>query len=54
MIVAIICIAIQLVQFYIMWKLKQDVKDKTHLFWKEDGKGNRILVNSKGEEILKI
>lgn len=54
MVIAIICIAVQFVQFYIMWMLKQDVKDKTSLFWKEDGKGNRILVNNKGEEILKI
>lgn len=54
MVLAIVFIVVQLINFYIMWKLKKDVRERTFLFWKEDGEGNRILVNSKGEEILKL
>lgn len=52
--VVIILVFIQLYHFYLMWQLKKDVNDKTEFFWKEDGDGNRILMNNKGEEILKI
>lgn len=54
MVLAIVFIVVQLINFYIMWKLKKDVKQKTFLFWKEDVEGNKILINSKGEEILKL
>lgn len=54
MVLTIVFIVVQLINFYIMWKLRKDVKQKTFLFWKEDGEGNKILINSKGEEILKL
>lgn len=54
MVLAIIFIIVQLINFYIMWKLKKDVDQKTFLFWKDDENGNKVLVNNKGDEILKI
>ena len=40
--------------FVYVLKLKTDLKERTFLFWEEDGNGNKVLKNSKGEEIFKL
>lgn len=39
--------------FYKIWMLKKEIRDKTFLFWEQEG-DYKILKNSKGEEITRI
>jgi len=54
MVFKVIIVLVVLGLFVYVMKLKKDLRERTFLFWEEDGNGNKVLKNSKGEEIFKL
>jgi hypothetical protein len=54
LIITIVILAIsQLVTFWLLYKFKKELNEKTFLFWEEDG-DFKVLKNSKGDIITKL